>query len=99
MSADCINYGLKYKRGIEGVGLLIAKNGRNELRAATGPRYGRIWNSDVTDALISRFGDGITGTWRVPGEFGKAIIVDKGNTTLYASDRDMFVSWRTKPIV
>ena len=91
MSADCLNYGLQFKRDIEDVGLLLSNNGRNELRAATGPRYGRIWNSDVTDALIARFGDGVTGHFRVPGEFGKHVDVNKRNTTLYASDRDMFV--------
>ena len=90
MAADCLNYGLKYKRDIEDVGLLLSKNHRNELRAATGPRYGRIWNSDVVDAMIQRFGDGVTGQWKVPGEFGRPVTVTKANTTLYGSDRDMF---------
>jgi hypothetical protein len=91
IAADAINYGLKFKRDIEDVGILLQQNGSNILRAATGPRYGRIWNNDVVNALVDRFGDGVTGDWRVPGEFGKAIVVDKGNTTLYAGDRDMFV--------
>ena len=91
IAADCINYGLQFKRGIEDVGVLVQNNGSNILRAATGPRYGRIWNADVVGALVERFGDGVTGDWRVPGEFGKAVSVDKRNTTLYAGDRDMFV--------
>lgn len=91
IAADCINYGLKFKRNIEDVGILLQKNGDSILRAATGPRYGRIWNSDVVDALVGRFGDGISGHWRVPGEFGKRVTVDKSNTTLFASDRDMFI--------
>lgn len=62
-----------------------------ELAAATGPNYGRIWNEDVIRALMDRFGDGVTGDFTVPGEFGKAVTVDKNNTTLFASDRDMFV--------
>ena len=38
-----------------------------------------------------RTGDGVTGAWRVPGEFGKRLdAVTKANTTLYASDRDMW---------
>jgi hypothetical protein len=41
--------------------------------------------------LVDRFGDGVSGDWRVPGEFGKAVDVTNANTTLYASDRDMFV--------
>ena len=31
------------------------------------------------------------GQWRVPGEFGNRVAVTKANTTLFASDRDMFV--------
>lgn len=61
------------------------------IRAATGPNYGRIWNHQIVDSLIDRFGDGVTGDWRVPGEFGKAVTVTKDNTTLYAGDQDMFV--------
>lgn len=92
IAADCMNYGLQYKRDIEDVGLLLYRNGgAPELRAATGPRYGRIWNADIVAGLVARFGDGITGDFRVPGEFGKAVDVTKANTTLYAGDRDMFV--------
>jgi len=91
ISADCINYGLKHKRNIEDVGVLVYDEHSAELRAATGPRYGRIWNSDIVGSMVRQFGDGVTGSWRVPGEFGKAVVVDKSNTTLYASDRDMFV--------
>lgn len=89
MAADCINWKMS-RRPVEDIGLLLYKNGEAILRAATGPKYGRVWNSDVTNALIHNFGDGVTGDWRVPGEFGKAVDVDQRNTTLYASDRDMF---------
>ena len=92
IAADCLNYGLQYKRDIEDVGVLLYKNGGDPvLRAATGPRYGRIWNADITDGLVQRFGDGRTGAFRIPGEFGKQVEITKGNTTLYGSDRDMFV--------
>jgi len=92
IAADCINYGLQYKRDIEDVGVLLYKNGGPAvLRAATGPRYGRIWNLDIVNGLVNRFGDGINGQFRVPGEFGNRVEVTKGNTTLYAGDRDMFV--------
>ena len=92
--ADCMNYGLRFSGDLTDVGLLMTEQANDngmELRAATGPRYGRVWNADVADALVSRFGDGVTGQWRVPGEFGRAVTVTKANTTLYASDRDMFV--------
>ena len=91
IAADCINYGLQYKRNIEDVGVLLQKNGDSVLRAATGPRYGRVWNADLLDHLVQRFGNGIDGDWKVPGEFGKAVEVSKANTTLFAGDRDMFV--------
>lgn len=92
LAADNINYGLQYSRDIEDIGVLLYKNGGPaELRAVTGPQYGRIWNSTITHALVDRFGDDITGNFRVPGVFGEQVGVTKENTTLYASDRDLFV--------
>lgn len=92
IAADNLNWGLKEARRVDTVGTLVRKNGGPaELAAATGPNYGRIWNEDVVAALVHRFGDGVTGDFTVPGEFGRAVEVSKANTTLYASDRDMFV--------
>ena len=73
---------------LTGAGDLIP---HNELRAATGTRYGRVWNSDIVDALVGKFGDGRTGDFRVPGEFGKEVPITKDNTTIYGSDRDVFI--------
>jgi hypothetical protein len=92
--ADCLNYNLRFTREVDDVGVLAtlwANGAEGEVRAATGPNYGRIWNAEIVDALAERFGDGVSGHWRVPGEFGKKVTVTKENTTLYASDRDMFV--------
>ena len=92
LAADCLNFGMQHVRDPESVGVLLYKNGgAPELRAVTGPNYGRVWNATITQSLVDRFGDGITGHWRVPGEFGKRVNITKENTTLYASDRDMFV--------
>jgi hypothetical protein len=92
IAADCLNVGLQFLRQIEDVGVLTQDNGTAMLRAATGPRYGRVWNVDVIRALVDRFGDGVTGDWTVPGEFGVALDkVTKANTTLFASDHDCFV--------
>lgn len=94
LAADCINYGLQHSREIEDVGILLRKDESAlvpTLAALTGPNYGRIWNSTITKGLVDRFGDGLTGEWRVPGEFGREVPITKENTTLYASDRDMFV--------
>lgn len=92
IAADAMNFGLRFKREVQDVGVLLYKDGHAEMRAATGPTYGRIWNIDVVNAIRSKVGDGVTGTWRVPGIFGKKLdAVTKDNTTLYASDRDMFI--------
>jgi len=94
LAADCVNYGLRFTRDVEDLGVLLTKQDGNApatLRAVTGASYGRIWNSTIAGALVDRFGDGVSGSFRVPGEFGKAVDVTKENTTLYASDRDMFV--------
>jgi hypothetical protein len=95
MIADCLNYNLRFTRGVEDIGVLVTQGGElgeiNELRAVNGPNYGRVYDADVVTALVDRFGDGVSGTWRVPGEFGNKVTVTKANTTLYASDRDMFV--------
>ena len=93
MIADCLNYNLKFTRGVEDIGVLLTQKGDydNDLRSVNGPNYGRIYDADVVDSLVDKFGDGVNGTWRVPGEFGQRVAVTKDNTTLYASDRDMFV--------
>ena len=87
LAADCVNYGLKFQREPEDVGVLLMADvdgGLPQLRAATGPRSGRVWNSEITKALMDKFGDGRTGDWRVRGEFGKQVDISKPNTTLYA---------------
>lgn len=93
IAADCLNWGMA-RRNIDEVGTLnrrIDGNPLAELSAMTGPNYGRVWNADVIKGLRDRFGDGKTGDFTVPGEFGNAVEVTKDNTTLFASDRDMFV--------
>lgn len=92
IAADCLNYGLR-TREVEDVGILLRRedDGIARLAAMTGPGYGRVWNKDIAQALVDRFGDGLTGDFKVPGEFGKDVEVTKANTTIYSSDRDMFV--------
>jgi hypothetical protein len=91
LAADCLNYGFQVERDARDIAVLLTKNGTSELRAVTGPNYGRIWDGDVVAALIDRFGDGATGDWRVPGVFGQLVDVTRENTTLFSGDRDMFV--------
>lgn len=92
LAADCINYGLHVARPVEDIGVLLYKNsGPAEIHAVTGPNYGRIWQARVADACVETFGDGRTGTFRIPGEFGQQVQITKDNTTLYMGDRDMVV--------
>lgn len=93
LAADNINFGL-LARDVEDVGAYLIHGDQNEparLAAVTGPNYGRVFDTTIIQALIDTFGDGVTGDFKVPGEFGKDVKVTKDNTTLYASDRDMFV--------
>lgn len=92
--ADLMNWGIR-NRPVDEVGVMVHDDTEGKevfsLAAATGPNYGRIWNEQIVSALVDRFGDGINGRFKVPGEFGKAVDVTKDNTTLFAGDRDMFV--------
>lgn len=66
LAADCLNYGLR-SRPIAETGVLLYKNGGPaELRAVTGPNYGRVWNADIVRALRGRFGDGSHGRFSRP---------------------------------
>ena len=78
---------------------LEADDGRLELRAITGPDYGRIWDHELVAAVQRIAGDGTGDTrWKVPGVLDWAsmthnpfVDVTKDTTTLYASDRDVFL--------
>ena len=87
---DCLNYGLHVARPVEDIGVLLHKNGGPaKLHAVTGPNYGRIWDANVAEALVEAFGDGRTGSFRIPRAVREQVAITKDNTTLYASDRDM----------
>lgn len=78
---------------------LEADNGRVELRAVTGPDYGRIWDHELVAAVTKFAGNGTGDTrWKVPGVLDWSTMthnpfvdVTKDTTTLYASDRDVFL--------
>lgn len=93
-----LQHGLLSHRA-ELVKTLEAEGGRIELRAVTGPDYGRIWDHELVAAVMRIAGNG-TGdtTWKVPGMLDWATMtqnpfvdVTKDTTTLYASDRDVFL--------
>jgi len=93
-----LQYGLTSHRG-ELVKTLETEDGRTELRAVTGPDYGRIWDHELVAAVMRFAGNGVGDTrWKVPGVLDWATMthnphvdVTKETTTLYASDRDVFL--------
>lgn len=78
---------------------LYADTRDNSLRAATGVSYGRVFDEDVVRAVQKIAGDGIGDSrWKVPGlldwsthRYNPFVDVTKQTTTLYASDRDVFL--------
>ncbi|MGY2991195.1 hypothetical protein ACVWWD_000002 [Mesorhizobium sp. URHB0026] len=78
---------------------LETEDGRVELRAVTGPDYGRIWDHELVSAVMRIAGNGTGDTmWKVPGVLDWATMthnpfvdITKDTTTLYASDRDVFL--------
>lgn len=78
---------------------LETEDGRIELRAVTGPDYGRIWDHELVAAVMKIAGNGTGDTmWKVPGVLDWATMthnpfvdITKDTTTLYASDRDVFL--------
>lgn len=96
MVADNLNYGLRYAREAESVKLYY--DGA-EMRAATGPDYGRIFDVEVVRAVQNIVGNGLGETrWKVPGRLDWSTMVydplhpvTAESTTLYASDRDVFI--------
>lgn len=93
-----LQHGLLSHRG-EQVKFLTADDGRAELRAVTGPNYGRIWDHELVAAVMKIAGNGISDTrWKVPGVldwstmcYNPHVDVTRETTTLYASDRDVFL--------
>ena len=98
IAAINLQHGLVSNRS-EQVKLLTADEDRIELRAATGPDYGRIWDHELVEAVMRIAGDGTGDTrWKVPGlldwssmTHNPFVEVTKDTTTLYASDRDVFL--------
>jgi len=93
-----LQYGLSTHRA-EQVKTLEIEDGRVELRAATGPDYGRIFDHELVEAVRRIAGNGTGDTrWKVPGVldwstgvYSPRVDISKDTTTLYASDRDVFL--------
>ena len=98
LAAINLQHGLLSHRA-ELVKTLEADDGRVELRAVTGPDYGRIWDHELVGAVMKIAGNGVDDTrWKIPGVLDWSTMthnpyvdVTKETTTLYASDRDVFL--------
>jgi hypothetical protein len=77
----------------------VMQNGTTLLRGITSTKYGRIFDQDVAEAVMKIAGNGTGDTrWKVPGcinwgegTYNPFVDITKENTTLYASDRDVFI--------
>jgi hypothetical protein len=93
-----LQYGLTSHRA-EQMKTLEIEDGRIELRAVTGPDYGRIFDHELVSAVQRIAGNGTGDTrWKVPGVldwstgvYNPRVDVTQDTTTLYASDRDVFL--------
>ena len=93
-----LQYGLTSHR-VEQIKTLETEDGRTELRAVTGPDYGRIYDHELVAAVQKIAGNGTGDTrWKVPGTldwssgvYNPMVDITKDTTTLYASDRDVFL--------
>lgn len=93
-----LQYGLTATQA-EQIKTLETEDGRTELRAVTGPDYGRIYDHELVAAVQKIAGNGTGDTrWKVPGTldwssgvYNPMVDITKDTTTLYASDRDVFL--------
>ncbi|NTA48980.1 DUF932 domain-containing protein [Agrobacterium tumefaciens] len=93
-----LQYGLTSNRA-EQIKTLETDDGRVELRAVTGPDYGRIYDYELVEAVQRIAGNGTGDTrWKTPGVldwstgiYNPRVDITKDTTTLYASDRDVFL--------
>ncbi|ODT82497.1 MAG: DUF932 domain-containing protein [Pelagibacterium sp. SCN 64-44] len=98
LAAINLQYGLSTHRA-EQIKTLETVDGRVELRAVTGPDYGRIYDHELVEAVQKIAGNGTGDTrWKVPGVldwstgiYNPDVNIAKDTTTLYASDRDVFL--------
>ena len=98
LAAINLQYGLTCNRA-EQIKTLETDTGRVELRAVTGPDYGRIYDHELVEAVQRIAGNGTGDTrWKVPGVldwsigiYNPRVDITKDTTTLYASDSDVFL--------
>lgn len=102
LAAVNLNYGLRAAKQTSQSLYLMDGGAGDLMRGITSSRYGRILDRDVVDAVMKVAGDGTGDTrWKVPGTidwggkhgvtYNPNVEITTQNTTLYASDRDVFL--------
>lgn len=87
LAAINLQWGLEADHSRDDSLILAHENGDHTLTALTSTTYGRIWDCQVVDAVIRANSEG---NWKVPAA-SYAHRDPKRATTLYASDRDVFL--------
>lgn len=87
LSAINLQWGLERNPQREDTLVLARSNGHHELRAMTSTSYGRIWDADVVKSVKAVNADG---RWQIPAA-SYTTTNPRRATTLYASDRDVFI--------
>jgi hypothetical protein len=94
LAVDCLTHGLKEYKDVSKF-----YYNADEIRAITSPTYGRIYDGDIVQAVRKIAGNG-TGDaqWKIPGVMDWSTMlydphhpVTKDSTTLFASDRDVWM--------
>jgi hypothetical protein len=104
LAAKCLNEGFSDPENKDKAvqlyrGETMAPDGGDLMRCITSTKYGRILDSDVVAEVMKMAGNGTGDTnWKVPGvmnwsnmTYNPNVDITKDNTTLYASDRDIFL--------
>lgn len=87
LAAINLQWGLEHRPMRPDALVLGQSNGENFLRAMTSTSYGRIWDAQVVEA-VERIN--WSGRWQIPAS-SYGVRNPKRATTLYASDRDVFI--------
>ncbi|MCA9457386.1 MAG: DUF932 domain-containing protein, partial [Nitrospira sp.] len=87
LAAINLQWGLERQPLRDDTLILARSNGEQTLRSMTSTSYGRIWDSQVVNAVERVNQDG---RWQIPAA-SYASRNPKRATTLYASDRDVFI--------
>lgn len=97
LAAACLRHGLRNVKGEQVKTLSYHHPGElAQLAAITTPDFGRIWDADILD--IVKYMLQTDHRWKIPGEIDWSnmtqnpyVDITKDNTTLFASDRDIWM--------